>query len=143
MCLCLFVLSAAGRAYILEHGVASRSDTNTKLSSAIGKNWHECRNVLSLGRCRMHRYTVHTHTHTSGASAHHYRDIFGRLFSSSTASSSSSSSSLSLSSCEASRFHSIPNESKIGIRSQLVCVPARMWCARPGSACSAFEFVLV
>lgn len=43
----------------------------------------------------------------------------------------------------ASRFHSIPNESKIGIRSQLVCVPARMWCARPGSACSAFEFVLV
>lgn len=98
MCLCLFVRSAAGRAYILEHGVASRSDTNTKLSSAIGKNWHECRNVLSLGRCRMHRYT---HTHTSGASAHRYRDIFGRLFSSSSASSSSSSSSLS--SCEASR----------------------------------------
>lgn len=137
--LCLFVLSAASRAYILEHGVASRSDTNTKLSSAIGKNWHECRNVLSLGRCAACTDTqLHTHTHTSGASAHRYRDIFGCLFSSSSASSSSSSSS-----CEASRFHSIPNESKIGIRSQLVCVPARMWCARPGSACSAFEFVLV
>lgn len=96
--MCLFVRSAAGRAYILEHGVASRSDTNTKLSSAIGKNWHECRNVLSLGRCAACTETqIHTHAHTSGASAHRYRDIFGRLFFSSSASSSSASS------CEASR----------------------------------------
>lgn len=64
MCLCLFVRSAAGRAYILEHGVASRSDTNTKLSSAIGKNWHECRNVLSLGRCAACTDTQYTHTRT-------------------------------------------------------------------------------
>lgn len=135
--LCLFVRSAAGRAYILEHGVASRSDTNTKLSSAIGKNWHECRNVLSLGRCAACTETqIHTHAHTSGASTHRYRDIFGRLFSSSSASSSSASS------CSASRFHSIPNESKIGIRSQLVCVPARMWCARRARHLSLFWFKL-
>lgn len=42
----------------------------------------------------------------------------------------------------ASRFHSIPNESKIGIRSQLVCVPARMWCARRARHLSLFWFKL-
>lgn len=126
------VLSAAGRAYILEHGVASRSDTNTKLSSAIGKNWHECRNVLSLGRCRIHRYT---HTHTLGPTVTGI--FFGRLFSSSSSSFSSSSSWLS--SCEASRrvvFTQFRMKVKLVLgRSPSVSPPGcgalvQAWCAR-------------
>lgn len=53
-------VSAVNSANILEHGEASRSDTNTKLSSAIGKNWHECRNVLCARSIQTH---AQTHTH--------------------------------------------------------------------------------